>query len=154
MQQFSSTDAKQRFGQLLKASASGPVAIEKHGKVQAYLASPEFFERAQKNDPENSARKLARANQALIEKDRLIRHQRIAFDLATSPPGKRGLLIKNALAVVKRWRLERLCSIDYIQKWEHILKMPPQEMATTMVSDIDGWGPSLRQNSPWVGVHA
>ncbi|ABE47175.1 type II toxin-antitoxin system Phd/YefM family antitoxin [Polaromonas sp. JS666] len=154
MEQFSSTDAKQRFGQLLKASASAPVAIEKHGRVAAYLTSPEFFERVQKNDPGNSARQLARVKQAVIEKDRLIRHQRIAFDLVTLAPDKRDWLIKDARAMVDRWRAERLCSADYIQKWEQILKMNPQEMAATIVSDVGGWGASLRQNSPWVGVHA
>lgn len=28
--------------------------------------------------------------------------------------------------------------------------MEPSQMATTMVSAVDGWGPALRQNSPWV----
>jgi len=154
MEQFSSTDAKQRFGQLLKASGAAPVAIEKHGKVQAIMASPEFFARVQRNDQGVSARQLARAQQALIEKDRLIRHQRIAFDLATLPAAKRDPLIKAARLMVERWRDERLCSSDYINKWEQILSMPPREMAAAMVSDVEGWGASLRQNSPWVGLHA
>lgn len=154
MNQFSSTDAKQRFGQLIKASAYAPVAVEKHGKVQAIVVSPEFFDRAEKNNTEGSARQLARVKQAMIEKDRLIRHQKIAFDLATSAPDKRNSMIKEARAMVQRWRVERLCSSDYIERWEKILKMKPQAMAATMVSDADGWGPSLRQNSPWVGLHA
>lgn len=154
MQQFSSSDAKQKFGQLLRQAASSPVAIEKHGRVAAYVTSREFFELSQGGDADKAARQIARARQALIEKDRLIRHHQIALDLVTLDSKKRDRLIKNARAVVLRWRAERLCSADYIQRWEEILKMPPREMGTTMVSDVDGWGPSLRQNSPWVGVHA
>ncbi len=151
---FSSSDAKQKFGQLLKQAASGPVAIEKHGKVAAYMMSPEFFATVRNNEAEKSVRQLARANQAMIEQRRLIRHHQIAFDLATMDNNKRAQMIKEARAVVDRWRAEHLCSADYIQRWEEILSMQPNQMAAAMVSDADGWGPSLRQNSPWVGVHA
>jgi PHD/YefM family antitoxin component YafN of YafNO toxin-antitoxin module len=154
MNLFSSSDAKQKFGQLLKDAASAPVAIEKHGRVAAYLTSPEFFESAKRNDAGKAARQIARAQQALVEKDRLIRHHQIALDLVTVDSKQRDRLIKNARAVVLRWRAERLCSADYIERWEQILKMQPREMGASMVSDADGWGPSLRQNSPWVGVHA
>jgi len=154
MEQFSSSLAKQQFGQVVQAAGNAPVAIEKHGKVVAYVVSPERFHQAQPDDQRRSARQLARANQAMVEKDRLNRHHRIALDLVTMPATQRDQLIKNARAVVDRWKNERLCSADYIQKWEEILKLDPVAMATTMVSDADGWGPSLRQNSPWVGVHA
>jgi hypothetical protein len=151
MERFSSTYAKQCFGQILQASAAAPVAIEKHGKVQAIVASPELFARAQ---TDQDARRLARLSQAGVEKDRLIRHQRIALDLLTLPAGQIQALIDNARAVVNRWRQERLCSADYIERWTEILALPPQKMALRMVSDASGWGTSLRQNSPWVGVHA
>jgi uncharacterized membrane protein len=151
MRLFPSTDAKQGFCQLLSAAGKEPVGIEKHGKVQAILASPEFFEPAQGADPVNAARQLARAKQAVIEKDRLIRHQRIAFDIATLAPRQRDRMIKDAQEMVERWRAERLCSADYIERWESILNMKPLEMAAAMVSDVDGWGTALRQNSPWVG---
>lgn len=154
MEQISSSIAKQKFGHVVKAAGSAPVAIEKHGKVVAYVISPARFNQAQPNEAQLSARQLARANQSMIEKDRLNRHHRIAFDLVTMPAAERDQLIKNARATVDRWRNERLCSADYIQKWEQILKLKPVEMAKVMVSDADGWGPSLRQNSPWVGVRA
>ena len=154
LQQFSSTRAKQCFGQILLASASAPVAIEKHGKVTAILASPEFFERAQVAADASASRVLARLTQASVEKDRLIRHQRIALDLALLPSGETSCLIRNAKCIVNRWRNERLCSKDYIERWEEILSLPPKKIAEAIVSDMDGWGPSLRQNSPWVGVHA
>lgn len=85
MEQFSSTRAKQCFGQVLLASALAPVAIEKHGKVTAILASPDFYERAQAACEASASRVLARITQACVEKDRLIRHQRIALDLALLP---------------------------------------------------------------------
>lgn len=154
MPSFSSSDAKQQFGQLLKHVASGPVAIEKHGKIAAYLVSPESFALVQNNGAEKSARQLARANQAAVEQNRLIRHHKIAFDLATADDDKRGQLVEGARAVVARWRAERICSADYIQRWEDILSMPPRQMALVIVSDAGGWGPSLRQNSPWIGLHA
>lgn len=154
MPSFSSSDAKQQFGQLLKQAASGPVAIEKHGKIAAYVVSPESFSLAQNIGAEKSARQLARANQAMIEQNRLIRHHKIAFDLATLDDDQLAQLIGDAQAVVARWRAERICSADYIQKWATILSMQPRQMASAIVSDVDGWGPSLRQNSPWVGVHA
>ena len=37
---FDSTSAKNRFGQLLEATTLGPVAIERHGRVVAYVLAP------------------------------------------------------------------------------------------------------------------
>lgn len=37
---FNATAAKNRFGELLEASARGPVAIERHGRVVAYVVAP------------------------------------------------------------------------------------------------------------------
>ena len=50
MEQFASTSARQSFGKLLKAAGNGPVAIEKHGKVQASIMAPEFLEAAVATD--------------------------------------------------------------------------------------------------------
>ena len=133
--------------------ASGPVAIEKLGKIAAYMVSPESFALVQNHGAEKSARQLARANQAAVEQNRLIRHHKVAFNLATADDNKCALLVEGARTVVARWRAERICSADYIQRWEDILSMPPRQMALAIVSDTDGWGPFLRQNSPWVGLH-
>ena len=43
MTRFDATAAKNRFGQLLEASARGPVAIERHGRVVAYVVAPGEF---------------------------------------------------------------------------------------------------------------
>lgn len=154
MQQFSSTQAKQNFGQLMKASALAPVAIERHGKVQAILVSPDFHAPASSAQDPMAERRLARLQQAAIEKDRLIRHLRIALDLLTLHPLERDRLVQQARDTVERWRREQLSSRDYVDRWTALLALPVQQLATEMVSDAEGWGTALRQNSPWVGLHA
>lgn len=150
MQQMTSTQAKQNFGELLAAAALAPVAIERHGKVQTVMAAPRFF---MAEDPESDVlaqRRLARLNQSLVEKDRLIRHQRIALELVLASEPQRHRLVAGAQAVVERWQRERLCSQDYIERWRTILQLPVTEMVREMTADGNAWGPALRQNSPWV----
>lgn len=155
MQHFTSTHAKQNFGELLKAAESGPVAVERHSKVQVIVATPAYFSAATQVQPDVRAeRKLARLQQAMVERDRLIRHQRIAMDLLTLPAPKVAAMVGRARATVERWRAEGLCSADYIERWSDLLAMPPKELAQAMVAEADEWGPALRQNSPWVGAHA
>lgn len=154
MKRFSSTRAKQNFGELLSAATLEPVAIEKHGKVQAIVAAPQFFKSAQTSADGLQARRMARLDQTVVEKNRLIRHQRIAFDLVTAPAAERKKMVAHATDVVRRWRREQLCSADYIDRWSAILRLPAREMAAQMTSDDNAWGPALRQNSPWVGLHA
>jgi predicted nucleotidyltransferase len=43
MVRFDATAAKNRFGQLLEACARAPVAIERHGRVVAYVMAPGEF---------------------------------------------------------------------------------------------------------------
>lgn len=152
MRQISSTDAKRSFGSLLDEVSRGPIAIERHGKVRAVLALPDSPVAPGRDDAELAqARHLARARQGLVEKDRLIRHQRIAIDLLTVPAKVRQRMVHEARTVVEHWRRERLCSQDYIDRWSRILALPHPEMAKALVDDADGWGPALRQNSPWEG---
>jgi hypothetical protein len=154
MQHFSSSHAKQNFGDLLKATELGPVAVERHRKVQVIVMTPEHFAAHQQSTDPKVERRLARLNQALVERDRLIRHQKIAIELLTLPQAESAKLIDGARAMVERWTQEKLCSIDYIQRWSDILTMPLKQMAEVIVSDADGWGSALRQNSPWVGERA
>lgn len=151
-----STHAKQCFGQLLKASETEPVVIEKHGKVHLFVVSAAYFAGTTSNEYKNNLFecKLACMRQSGVKKNRLTRHQKIAFELATLPEEQRNKLIDTAKAVVARWRAEKLCSSDYIEIWERILSMKPVEMAEAMISDTEGWGSSLRQNPPWVGLYA
>jgi len=156
MQQFTSTQAKQNFGQLLAAGALAPVAIERHGRVQAVLAAPHLWPDAQATAQTDvlQQRQLARLNQTVLEKDRLIRHQRIALVLALASEPVRQRMLADAQAVVARWQHEQLCSADYIERWSTILNMPMADMVEAMTGQNDPWGPALRQNSPWVGVAA
>jgi PHD/YefM family antitoxin component YafN of YafNO toxin-antitoxin module len=151
MKQVSSTEAKQNFGALLDGVAREPIAIERHGKVKAILSAPDWVAgRGAGTD----ARHLARAQQSMLEKDRLIRHQRIAIDLLSLPAKARHEMVERALSVVEQWRRQQLCSADYIDRWATILRLPTKEIAQALVSDHDGWGVALRQNSPWTGVPA
>lgn len=43
MKTFDATSAKNRFGQLIEACAHAPVAIERHGRVVAYVVGPKDF---------------------------------------------------------------------------------------------------------------
>ncbi len=151
MHKMSSTQAKQAFGELLEAAAKGPVAIEKHRKVRAIFAAPEFFSAAGQREVRLAERRAARATQALHEKDRLIKHHRIAIELLTLPKKAREALIDGSQSVVEQWRTDRLCSQDYIDKWSELLLLSPPDLAMAMTSDADGWSAALRQNSPWVG---
>lgn len=152
MKQFSATHAKQHFGDLLTAAGLGPVVIERHGKVQAIIAAPHFFGPPSAPDA-LAAKGLARLRQSVIEKDRLIRHQRIALDLVTATEPVFLQKVAMARATVQRWRQEGLCSADYIDRWSTILELPAAEMALRMTDDNkNDWGPALRQNSPWVGL--
>ena len=154
MRQFTSTEAKQHFGELLKAAAHGPVAVERHRKVQAIVLTPDHFAAMQAQPDRQAERRVARLQKAMAEHERLIRHQRIAIDLLTLPRTGREQLIAKARATVAFWQAEHLCSSDYVQRWSDILAKPARDVARLIVDELDGWGPALRRNSPWIGDHA
>lgn len=79
-------------------------------------------------------------------------HQKIAIRLLTLPAQQQCTLIRQARAVVERWRAENLCSKDRIDRWQSLLELPVDELAAAMMSDAEGWGNALRQNSPWAEV--
>ena len=149
MQKMTASRAKQNFGELLEALALGPVAIERHRKVKAIVCAPEAFRDQSGPAAVLSERRAARAAQLLLEKDRLIKHQRLAIELLVMPRAQSQELIRRARTEVAKWRLNRLCSSDYSDRWEELLKKPVAELALAMGSDTLDWGPALRQNSPW-----
>lgn len=149
MHQITASHAKQNFGELLEALAHGPVAIERHKKIKAIVCAPEAFQALSSEASILAERRAARAAQRLVEKDRLIRHQKLAIDLLLMPKDRRDALIQRALAEVARWRRERLCSADYADRWEDLLLRPVEELAQAMASESLDWGTALRQNSPW-----
>jgi len=149
MQTMTASQAKQNFAELLDAAARGPVAIERHRRVKAIVCAPEAFEARAGAGSVLADRRLARASQQLVDKDRLIRHQRLALELLLMPKRKRNELIARARDEVQRWRRDRLCSADYADRWDELLALPVEELARAMTSDELDWGTALRQNSPW-----
>ena len=61
MTTFDATAAKNRFGQLLEASARAPVAVERHGRVVAWVVSPSVFEGSPESPGERIAARLRAA---------------------------------------------------------------------------------------------
>jgi len=154
MKQITSSAAKQNFGELLDAAAQAPVAIERHKKVRAIVCSPEEFQRRAGPEALLANRRAARAAQALVEKDRLIKHQRLAIHLLLAPRAEQRALIERACQEVARWRRDHLCSADYSDRWDALLKLPVKELAQIMGSENLDWGVALRQNSPWQRIPA
>lgn len=94
MEQMTASRAKQNFGELLEAVARGPVAIERHKSIKPIVCSPEAFQRIVEGQSAASGqaledRRVARAAQQLVEKDRLIKHQKLAIDLLLMPQTQR-----------------------------------------------------------------
>lgn len=150
---MTSSQAKQNFGALLEAAAKGPVAIERHKSIKAVVCSPELF-RARVEGLSLPGRALedrraARVDQQLVEKNRLIKHQKLAIELLLMPETKRQDLIARARSEVLRWRRDRLCSTDYADRWDELLDRPVGDMSKIMCSETLEWGSALRQNSPW-----
>ena len=152
MQRMTATQAKQNFGELMDALARGPVAIERHGRVRAVLCAPEAFAARAGSDGDLAERRSARTAQQLVEKDRLIRHQKLAVELLLMPARQQRKAIAKARAEVARWRHERLCSPDYADRWDALLDLPVRELARAMSDESLDWGRALRQNSPWRGA--
>lgn len=61
MKTFDATSAKNRFGQLLEACSNAPVAIQRHGRVVAYLIAPNAFPAASEPMEDRLAGRLREA---------------------------------------------------------------------------------------------
>jgi hypothetical protein len=140
---LTASQAKQNFGALIVQLAHSPVAIERHQKIVAVVMAPESVPTAP--DP----RQAARAEQQQRELQRLMRHQQWAIELLCAPQPVQQHHLQTAHQVVERWQTEQLCSADYIERWQQWLAMPVTELAPLMCSQADGWGPAMRQNSPF-----
>jgi len=153
MERMTASRAKQNFGELLEALARGPVAIERHKSIKAIVCSPETFHGAvQAHSTAGRAlegRRAARAAQQLVEKNRLIKHQKLAIELLLMRQTQREELMAQARAEVQRWRRDRLCSTDYADRWDELLGQSMEDLARAMCSETLEWAAALRQNSPW-----
>ncbi|HSO46238.1 MAG TPA: type II toxin-antitoxin system Phd/YefM family antitoxin [Rhodoferax sp.] len=143
---LTASQAKQNFGALLGQLAHSPVAIERHHKTVAVVMSPEAAKSV--IDP----RRMARQAQQQRELQRLMQHQQMAIDLLCAPRPVQEKHIQAALNRVKLWEIEHLCSADYIERWQQWLALPVSELAPLMCSPAQGWGPAMRQNSPFTAL--
>ncbi|MDI1245648.1 MAG: type II toxin-antitoxin system Phd/YefM family antitoxin [Rhodoferax sp.] len=140
---FTASQAKQNFGALLGQLAHSPVAIERHHKTVAVVLSPEAAQSV--IDP----RRQARQAQQQRELQRLMQHQHLAIDLLCAPQPVQKNRVQDALKQVNRWEAEHLCSADYVERWRQWLALPVSELAPLMCGPAQGWGPAMRQNSPF-----
>lgn len=147
MDKVTASAAKQNFGQLLERAATAPVGIERHGKLVAALVPPQWLDQF----PSLDERRRAREAQQRVEQGRLMAHQRIGIELLVHKDRKRELL-DAARREVRRWAAQRLCSQDYIERWNEWLALPPNDLVQRMCSDAEGWGTAMRQNSPFAAA--
>lgn len=145
MKTISASNAKQQFGSLLIEAAHAPIGIERHGKVIAVL-SPGLIRR---EEAISSPREAARAAQRAVEESRLLRHHKVALALALATPSQAQAMITAAMAEVAKWEEKKACGSVYIEKWKEILSRDVRQISGLIVSELDGWGNALRQNSPW-----
>lgn len=146
MQTFTASQAKQNFGALLSQLAHSPVAIARHNKTVAVVMLPTAVQA-----PPNP-RLQARADQQQREQQRLMRHQQLAISLLCATPAQQTRQLQAAREVVVRWEQDGLCSADYIARWHEWLSLPLKDLAPLMCGDADGWGPAMRQNSPFTAA--
>lgn len=111
---YTATAAKQRFGEVLERAARGPVGIERHGRIVAYVVPPGVAA-----VPRTDASALLRARQLQTEKDARRRRDHVAFAGAMTRRE-----VDQARLIVDRWEAQRLCSHCYIEAWRKLLALP------------------------------
>jgi antitoxin (DNA-binding transcriptional repressor) of toxin-antitoxin stability system len=136
---------KQNFGEVLAQAARGPVGVERHRKLVAVLVPPDWIARHGAQDE----RRAARAAQRQLELQRLAAHQQVGIELLCASAAQRRERIAAARREVDRWEAHQLCSADYIARWRAWLQLPVPQLVQRMCSDAQGWGPAMRQNSPF-----
>ena len=97
---------------------------------------------------EMTRRRQARAdNQTKLAVSRE-KHLKIAVKFAMG--GAEAMALKkDALRIVKLWQDKQLCSPVYIERWLKILNAKPMQVAQSLASMDDEWGPAMRQNTPF-----
>lgn len=147
MDKISATDAKNSFAAVIARAVKGErIEIARHGRVVAVVAPAGSF--AAPAD----LRATALRHQQLTELQRLSRHQTYAIQLLTATHAQVTIWRKQARAAVDRWEQRGSCSREFIEGWRGLLKLPVAEMSRKMCGNLDGWGPAMRQNSPWTLV--
>ena len=92
-----------------------------------------------------NARALARQEQANRENQRKVAHGKVVCLL--NGKKTRHVVINSAMKQVSKWKRLQLCSLDYIQAWEGLLKKP-SSVAKVLKADT-AEARRLRQNTPF-----
>lgn len=88
------------------------------------------------------------ARQGKIAQDELRREKHLPVAVALRCPDQASEVIHSAMKQLSLWREQQLCSSDYIEAWEELLKDPAQ--AADVLESRESWAVQLRQNSPFV----
>ncbi len=120
-------------------------------KIRA-LAANQDIDDGRDRAPLLDERRCARDAQRQVELERLAAHQRRGAELLGCKE-RQTLMLEAAKREVERWIELQLCSQDYIDRWSAWLALPPGELVERMCSEADGWGPAMRQNSPFGRLH-
>ena len=101
-----------------------------------------------KESPELARRRQARGDlQAKLAASRE-KHLKVAVTFALGG-AQATALKKDALRIVKLWQDQQLCSPVYIEGWQKILNAEPKQIAKSLATMDDEWGPAMRQNTPF-----
>lgn len=90
------------------------------------------------------------ARKQQLERNELRRQNLLPVAGALRNPRLSGEVVRSALLQVRLWRSKNLCSRDYIEAWEALLKQP--EQAARMLEEQSSYAAQLRQNSPFVST--
>lgn len=90
----------------------------------------------------------ARQQQRLVDEHR--RQKLLPVARALADPDRAPEVVGLAMVQVQLWRKNQICSPDYINAWEGLLKRPKE--AARVLQDLSPYAEQLRQNSPFVAV--
>ncbi len=90
----------------------------------------------------------ARRQQELVNERR--KRKLLPVARALVDPFRSQEIVRVAMGQVLLWRKNQLCSPDYIDAWEGLLKRPQE--AARVLQDSSPYADQLRQNSPFVAV--
>ena len=111
--------------------------------LAALGATPRVVDASARDD----ARRLARLEHGQALERRRNRHYRLAIDLVADEKAARAMIAR-ARERVDLWRGKGTCSPYYVDRWSHLLDLPPRALAKAMTS-LGDWEDAMFQNSPW-----
>lgn len=98
--------------------------------------------------PSQGSQQLARQKQQEVDERR--RQSLLSVACALRDPSLSDEVVKDAMRQVDLWRSKKICSRDYVEAWEALLKHP--EQAAKLLEEKSPYATQLRQNSPFVST--